>query len=427
MKISISTEERRNKENMMRVDMCITVDNGERFKISTGIFCRYQPKGMFFTKREPFSEEKTAALSRIYALTYKFMLDNIGIDAENAREGLEIALGRKKATKPTNKLADCFERFIEKKSNASTKGIYAGTLKHLMKFDPEATLEAVNIDWLKRYEQWFNQEHKVNGTAKEMRNIRSVFNYAIDEGLTKNYPFRRFKIKHEQTTKRNLTIEQLRTLRDFPCENFQQEYRDIFLLMFYLRGINMVDLLHLTQHNIVGDRIEYIRKKTDKENATSRKKISVRIEPEAKQLLDKYKGRKYLLKPLDRYKDYHDYTHHMNSVLKSIGMTFRNGVKKTGEQLFPGISSYWSRHTWASIAAECDVSIDTIAYALGHSTGFKVTEIYVNYSQRKVDEANRKVIDYLNADVTKKNKEIELQSQTIGWGYDATPSYYITT
>lgn len=428
MEISISTEERKNKDNMMRVDLRITTDCGERFRISTGIFCKYKPKGMVCTKREPFGDTKTAALTRIYSIAYKFMLENAGLDAEGAREGLEVALGRKKVYKPaSNTIADCFERFIETKPNESTKGIYAGTLKNILLFDPKATLETVDIEWLKRYEQWFNSNHKINGTAKEMRNIRAVFNHAIDEGLTQNYPFRRFRIKHEQTSKRNLTVSQLRILRDYPCEDFQTEYRDLFFLMLYLRGINMVDLLHLTKDNIVGDHIEYVRRKTDKENAVTRKKISVRIEPEAQEIFNRYKGRRFLLKPLDRYKDYHDYTHHMNNVLKTIGMTFRNGVKKTGEPLFPELSSYWSRHSWASIASECDVSIDTIAYALGHSTGFKVTEIYVNYNQRKVDEANRRVIDYLNADLRQVNKLIDSQGMVSGWGYDATPSYYITT
>ena len=61
---------------------------------------------------------------------------------------------------------------------------------------------------------------------------------------------------------------------------------------------------------------------------------------------------------------------------------------------FPGISSYWSRHTWATIAASLDIPKETIAAALGHG-GNTVTDIYIAFDQRKVDEANRKVIDHV--------------------------------
>lgn len=46
--------------------------------------------------------------------------------------------------------------------------------------------------------------------------IRAVFNYAIDEEITTLYPFRKFKIKKEETRKRSLTIEQIRVLKAYP-------------------------------------------------------------------------------------------------------------------------------------------------------------------------------------------------------------------
>lgn len=46
---------------------------------------------------------------------------------------------------------------------------------------------------------------------------------------------------------------------------------------------------------------------------------------------------------------------------------------------------------------EIGISLETIGRALGHSVWEKtVTAIYVKYDNKAVDEANRKVIDYLN-------------------------------
>lgn len=100
---------------------------------------------------------------------------------------------------------------------------------------------------------------------------------------------------------------------------------------------------------------------------------------------------------MDEYKDYMNFSHRMGIALKEIGEMKRvgKGGKKVHIPVFPEISSYWSRHTWATFAAELDIPKETISEALGHSMGSKVTSIYINFDRKKVDEANRKVIDYL--------------------------------
>ena len=62
---------------------------------------------------------------------------------------------------------------------------------------------------------------------------------------------------------------------------------------------------------------------------------------------------------------------------------------------FKGLTTYWARHTWATIAAELDIPKETIAAALGHSIGNPVTSIYINFNTHKIDEANRRVLDYV--------------------------------
>ena len=69
--------------------------------------------------------------------------------------------------------------------------------------------------------------------------------------------------------------------------------------------------------------------------------------------------------------------------------------KKYREPLYPQLTMYWARHTWATIAASLDIPKETIAAALGHG-GNTVTDIYIDFDQKKVDEANRKVIDHVS-------------------------------
>ena len=114
------------------------------------------------------------------------------------------------------------------------------------------------------------------------------------------------------------------------------------------------------------------------------------------ELIEKYRGEKFLLNILDRYQDYKDFTKRMNKTLKEIGPMQRvgRGGKKERKPLFPKISTYWSRHSWATIAASLDIPRDTIAHALGHGNN-TVTDIYIDFDQSKVDEANRKVLDWV--------------------------------
>ncbi|MDU6602418.1 MAG: site-specific integrase [Bacteroides stercoris] len=284
------------------------------------------------------------------------------------------------------------DEFVSKKTNQGTKSIYTTTRNKIEEYDSYCTFESMDKSWLENFEAWMAKTMKVNAYAIHLRNIRSVFNYAIDEEYTTLYPFRRFSIKKEETRKRSLTAEQLRLLRDYPCEEYQIRYRDMFMLMFYLIGVNAADLFNAKHSALVNGRFEYKRAKTGK-------LYSIKVEPEAQAIIEKYKGKDYLLNIMDDYGNYKDFLHRMGIGLKQIGETERKGLggKKSRNPLFPDLSSYWARHTWATVAAELDVPKEVIAHALGHSwANSTTTDIYIRFDMKKVDEANRKVIDFVN-------------------------------
>lgn len=309
-------------------------------------------------------------------------------------------------------------QFMDRIIHSGTRGVYQLTYTRMQWFAEKTghdniwKFEEITIDWLKKFEYFLLTKHlddsgkrmagiramSTNSIAISMRNIRAVLNSAIDEELTTTYPFRKFKIKQEQTAKRSLSVEELRTLRDYPCEPHQERYRDLFMLIFYLLGINTIDLFLLTE--VRNGRIEFRRSKT-------RGLFSIKVEPEAQAIIDKYRGEGQLLDVLDNYTNYKDFAHRMNNNLKQIGSVEKvankaadpkhvKHNKKKITPLVPTLTTYWARHTWATVAADLDVPDETISLALGHSTGNRVTNIYINRNQKKVDDANRKVIDYLN-------------------------------
>lgn len=294
------------------------------------------------------------------------------------------------------------EYFSSTHAKPGTQRLYKETLSAISKFTDidKLKFEDINPAWLREFDRFLtnNGRPSANSRGILMRNIRAIFNDAInnDEIGLELYPFRKFKIRTEATVKRSLTVEELRELRDYPCEVNQQKWKDTFMLIFYLIGINVTDLLSI--ETIKDNRIEYRRAKTYK-------LYNIKLEPEAQEILNKYRGCSRLLNFSENYKDPRDFIRRLNANLQNIGpyewilnasVDHPKKNKKKVNSVFPKITSYWARHTWATIAASLDIPKETIAAALGHG-GNSVTDIYINFDQRKVDEANRKVIDYVNS------------------------------
>lgn len=283
-----------------------------------------------------------------------------------------------------------FRRFASLKTNQRTKEIYNTTISRIMAYDrkcEQLTFEDVDRAWLNGFESFLAKTApSVNARAIHLRNIRAVFNDAIDDEITQHYPFRKFKIKREATPKRALSVEELRELFAYPVEEYQRKYLDVFKLIFLLIGINIVDLCNLKA--IKNGRIEYQRAKTHR-------LYSIKVEPEALEIINRIKGVDWLINPLDTYANHKDYAKKLNDALQSIGEveTGKQG-RKTVNPIHPELTTYWARHSWATIAASLDIPKETIAAALGHG-GNTITDIYIDFDQRKVDEANRMVIDWV--------------------------------
>lgn len=283
-----------------------------------------------------------------------------------------------------------FRRFASLKTNQRTKEIYTTTISRIMSYDrkcEQLTFEDVDRAWLNGFESFLAKTApSVNARAIHMRNIRAVFNDAIDDEITQHYPFRKFKIKREATPKRALSVEELRELFAYPVEEYQRKYLDVFKLIFLLIGINIVDLCNLKA--IKNGRVEYQRAKTHR-------LYSIKVEPEAMEIIERNKGVNWLISPLDTYAEHKDYAKKLNGALQAIGeVKIGKQGRKTIKPLHPQLTTYWARHSWATIAASLDIPKETIAAALGHG-GNTITDIYIDFDQRKVDEANRMVIDWV--------------------------------
>ena len=379
---------------------------GKTFYVSTGLTCETSINGRVFGDKETNGRAKTASLGRMLLDAEDILINSVNSQTnDDIKEAISVAVQGKSNSPKT--LLYYFDEFLKQSLSPGTKTLYTTTKNKVEFFDRHAMLESVNYKWLCDFERLYLEGDakrgvkpiSINGLGLNLRNIRAVFNYCINNEYTSNYPFRKFRIKSEKTEKRNISVSDLRKLRDIELPAWQVPYRDMFMLMFYLMGINAADLFNLPKNAIKRGRIKYRRAKTGT-------LFDIAVPEEAMEIINRYPGIKHLINPLDRYKTVHDYLAHMNDALQLIGIRYngnnvhpadkdRNGKPDKRKMLFPYLTSYYSRHTFATIAAKLDIPKDTIAACLGHES-VVVTDIYIEFDRSKIDDAQRKVIDYVN-------------------------------
>lgn len=208
--------------------------------------------------------------------------------------------------------------------------------------------------------------------------LTQVLKRAHREGLVSADAGRDIKLKMVTTRSRDLTLEQLRVLFALePETELGREALDFFRLSFYLRAINPVDLLKATPDQVFNGRLMYERSKTGKD-------YSVKVEPEAQAIMDRRSDDWRIWAP-GRFRDPHNYPQDLNDELRKMS-------KAAG---LPTVTMYWARHTFATLMVETGTPIETVAAALGHSYGPKVTMGYVSIREKAVDEATRRLYDYV--------------------------------
>lgn len=330
-----------------------------------------------------------------------------------------------------NSFCEVFRRYNDTHSNIKTKALYDRTMKALREFDKDIEGRGFNeIDgsYINRFKSSRLERESLNTITIHLTHIRAVFNYAIyDLEITHNYPFRKKhganRVVMEQTDAKvqPMPLEHLREIFSHQhSEQWQLKWIDLAKLVFLLIGINMADLSELREIDSFGY-ITYRRKKT-RDRSRNGAVHRVKIEPEAMEIIERWRGKDHLLSHFDDRADYASASKQMVHAVKCLGLSTpacKGGRKATAAESRKnkrGITNqsrygyfclYSLRKAWATIAFNyCQIPMEIISMALGHSDGkgMSVTQRYVQFENRLVDEANRKVIDFI---LYNKNGEVK--------------------
>ncbi len=257
--------------------------------------------------------------------------------------------------------------------------------------DGHLSFAALTERFVAGYNAWLLRRGVVRNTVSfYMRIWRAVYNRAVGQRLVEQaFPFRHVYTGIARTRKRAVGEEVIVRLAGLDLESSRplRLARDLFLFSFYTRGMAFVDMAYLKKTDVRDGAIRYVRHK-------SAQVLSVRLEPCMKEIMERYafSGSPYVFPLLtdggegEAYRQYESALGYYNRCLKRLSDLL--GLEQ-------GLSSYMSRHSWASVARNHQVPVAVISEGMGHSSE-QTTRIYLAALENAViDDANRRIIEAL--------------------------------
>lgn len=299
---------------------------------------------------------------------------------------------------------------------------------------PFASIDQITSQFLLQYEAWLHAQGITrNSSSCYLRCLRSALNRYHSTSLPASSvspsspsPFQHVYTGVAKTEKRAVDatfISQMRTIDIVDSlvligmnpkrKSFERTVRrltfvrDMFFFCFCARGMTFVDLAYLRRTDISHGIIHYARRKTGQD-------VFVRIEPHMQTIIDKYSsstdGKHIYLFPIisssdprESYLQYRKALNRFNHDLHTIQQCVQASIHKsettpsdeTSESIPSSLSSYVSRHSWASCAYAHNVPVSIISAGMSH-TSLKTTEIYLReLSQTAIYQANHDLITRL--------------------------------
>lgn len=229
-----------------------------------------------------------------------------------------------------------------------------------------------------------------NSVSFYMRVLRAVYNKAVRQKLVEQqYPFIEVYTGIDRTRKRAVSESIIARLHRLELEagTSLALCRDMFIFSYCTRGMAFVDIAYLRKSNLQNGMICYARRKTGQ-------LLSVRIEPSIQRIIDRYISLNSpyifpILTSLDAAEAYEQYRVALNTHNRLLG--------RLSEMLGRDckLTSYTSRHSWATAARNHNVPISVISQGMGH-TSEQTTQIYLTMLENSViDDANKGIIGEL--------------------------------
>lgn len=283
----------------------------------------------------------------------------------------------------------------QKELTEDGRGSYAGMLQNSFRLfhdfaGGDIFLSEISTITISEFERWLKRKG-VSQTyiSMTLSMTRTIINRAIRMQLvTYNvHPFSYWKRPADPERELDISVEDMRAIRDAqPRLKKQRIARDIFMLSYYLGGINLIDLLDIDFRDVTV--LEYTRHKS-RNMKLSDKRISFTLQPEAKEIIHKWINRNTGKLDFGYKFSYKNFLAYITRAIKSL-------AKDIDIQDYKKVCYYTARKSFVQHGFDLGVSLEVLEYCIGQSVkNNRPIFNYLKIMRRHADVAFRMILDNL--------------------------------
>lgn len=348
-------------------------------------------------------------------------LDEAKIKANNIIESMSVFTyakffdafyGRVKDASDIFILFDEYISILKKEERIKTAVSYTTAKNSFKNFRSKISFYDITVSFLKEYHAGQAKksiEGKIVGLSDTtigiyVRSLRSIFNYAVSLGIIKKdetYPFgkRQYIIPAGRNIKKALKIEEVKLIHNYKtvAGSAEDKARDFWIFSYLCSGINFKDISLLKNKNIDGEMLRFVRAKTKNSTRGNQFTISCHLATPAKAIIAKWRNpnhnpEEYLFSiinnedsPVVQAKKIDQFIQTTNKYMKRISAAL--GFERAA-------TTYFSRHSAATILKKSGASIFEIQEALGHHSSTTTQKYLASFDDDSKKELSKSLSDF---------------------------------
>jgi integrase/recombinase XerD len=326
----------------------------------------------------------------------------------------------------TDSIAFGFNRYIiqlREQGRISTASSFECTKKCIEEYRSGLRYADITPEMLKRFEKWMLTPQSVKRHWKGMdhpvvmlreplskttvgiymRSLRAVINRAkINPALypfSKNMEKGKYMIPTGRNIKKALKPDQLASMYNFPTKPGTMEdlAKDYWFFMYLCNGMNLKDVCLLKWKNKDGDTLKFIRAKTMNTNRRE-KAVEVYLKPIAKAIIAKWgqpsiDPNGFIFPHIQKDSTPEDVRRIVQQVNQNINKHIGRIAKAVG--IDRPVTTYFARHSFATVMRNSGTSVDLLSDLLGHSTWKQTAEYLDGFEKETIEHATDALTSFL--------------------------------
>jgi integrase/recombinase XerD len=333
-------------------------------------------------------------------------------EAQNAIDELEhftFDSYQRKAGTPTGEAVNVFYHYARRVEDLraakqiGTANNYSLAAKSLKEFAGvnRLTFQNVTPKFLQGFEDYMvNKGRTLTTVSMYVRTLRTIYNDAIasKDAKTEDYPFgrRKYVVPASTNKKKALTRQQLRLLMDAPAATPEQARAQAFFFFSYAsNGINIKDIALLKWEQLEADRFTFTREKTKRTKKDNQTAITVFLTDFHRDIIARFgndpKQSAYVfpiilegMDPDKQHRAINNFTTYVNQHTKKLCKA----------NSLPIVTTYWARHSFATVAVLKGASMEFMRESLGHSDMKTTLNYFAGFDDQAKKELAVSIMDF---------------------------------